>query len=107
MSTKKNVAYVVSWTETERGWGCRPDGYSLHESKKDVSAYIAAYWAREKELNPGGSVPDEYSRPDNEHRPTLTTITQEAAEALETASEAGNPGIRVWQSERQKYLIHE
>lgn len=29
MTIKKEfVAYVISWTESEAGWGCRPDGYS-------------------------------------------------------------------------------
>jgi hypothetical protein len=28
------------WEESERGWGCRPDGYSLHLDKEDRNTYI-------------------------------------------------------------------
>lgn len=45
--------------EKERGWGSRPDGYSLHVNDRDREAYIADYWARMP-----SAVPDEYSRPD-------------------------------------------
>ena len=50
--------YRVDWTEHERGWGCRPDGYSLHRSRDDADKYIADYWDR----MPKDHVPDEYSR---------------------------------------------
>ncbi len=47
------------WSEYERGWGNRPDGYSLHLSAKDLKEFVAEYWAR----MPDG-VPSEYSAPD-------------------------------------------
>ena len=50
---------VQKWEESERGWGTRPDGYSLHKTEADRAAYVKAYWAR----MPDGA-PDEYSRPD-------------------------------------------
>lgn len=46
------------WEESERGWGCRPDGFSLH---KDAAAH-AAYVAQCMERLPD-AVPDEYTRP--------------------------------------------
>ena len=46
------------WEESERGWGERPDGYSLHLSEEDRVAYIDAYWARMPD-----AIQDEYSRP--------------------------------------------
>lgn len=33
-------AYLLSWTEHERGWGQRPDGYSLHESPEECQRYL-------------------------------------------------------------------
>lgn len=57
------AAYVVYWTEFERGWGQRPDGETVHKDKATAEAYIADYWKREKERNAGGGVPDIYSAP--------------------------------------------
>lgn len=50
---------VQKWEESERGWGTRPDGYSLHLSHSDRRLFIQKYW----ESMPK-KVPDEYSRPD-------------------------------------------
>lgn len=51
------------WVESERGWGVRPDGYSLHLGKQERDAYVRAYWAAQ----PPGPAPDEYSRPEDWH----------------------------------------
>lgn len=53
--------YRQNWLESERGWGIRPDGYSLHLSRLDRDAYVRQYWNRMPE-----QVPDEYSLPDGE-----------------------------------------
>ena len=93
---KQFVALKLTWTESERGWGQRPDGYSLHETQQDVSAYIAAYWAEEKAYNLKHGItgtPECYSRPDGEYAP-LTAITKAGAKALREATEAGKHGIR-------------
>ncbi len=46
------------WLESERGWGTRPDGCSLHLNKLDLEKFVKAYWARMPD-----ETPDEYSRP--------------------------------------------
>lgn len=46
------------WLETERGWGQRPDGASLHLTTKDKDDFIKDYWAKMPDYTP-----DEYSRP--------------------------------------------
>ena len=60
--SKKNleqrVAYMQQWEESERGWGIRPDGGSVHIDSDDVKRYIEAYWARMPNY-----VPEEYERP--------------------------------------------
>lgn len=43
---KKMVAYRQEWIESERGWGQRPDGYSLHSSKEEYDKYIKEYWEK-------------------------------------------------------------
>lgn len=52
-------ALCQKWEESERGWGTRPDGYSLHLSEDDRARFIQAYW----DEMPAG-VPYEYARPD-------------------------------------------
>lgn len=57
---KKTLETVVmqQWEESERGWGQRPDGCSLHLDKKSCMRYIEEYWKRMPK-----EVPDEYERP--------------------------------------------
>lgn len=52
---------IQRWEESERGWGVRPDGYSIHPNQAALNRYIKAYW----KAMPDG-VPDEYSRPSGE-----------------------------------------
>lgn len=69
------MLYAVSWTEFEKGWGSRPDGWTFHPSlvaaKSFVSKYINDCEARVNK----GQVPHEYSRPDGE--PRLVEVSQE------------------------------
>lgn len=66
---KKFTVVVQKWEESERGWGTRPDGYSLHFSKADCTRYIKEYWDEMPDV-----VPDEYSRPDG--KPYLCDIDE-------------------------------
>jgi hypothetical protein len=49
---------VQKWEERERGWGSRPDGYSIHLTEDDRRKFIQAYWAKTP-----ADAPDDYSRP--------------------------------------------
>lgn len=53
----KQVA-VIEWTEHERGWGQRPDGFSYHPSMEAAEQFIKDYWSRQPK-----ETPDEYSAP--------------------------------------------
>jgi hypothetical protein len=57
-SPKKRKVVVQKWEESERGWGCRPDGYSIHPDEAARRRYVDAYWADMPD-----ETPDEYSRP--------------------------------------------
>jgi hypothetical protein len=62
------TAWCQQWEESERGWGVRPDGYSLHPSREAAERFLqkfAADRAKESREN-GGQVPDEYTRPSGE-----------------------------------------
>ena len=53
------LVVVQPWSEFERGWGCRPDGYSLHLTEEDRVSFIKGYTA-----NRTGAAPYEYDAPD-------------------------------------------
>jgi hypothetical protein len=46
------------WEESEKGWGTRPDGYSLHLTETDRAAFVQAYWDSMPD-----EAPSEYERP--------------------------------------------
>lgn len=62
--------YAIDWEETERGWGVRPDGCSLHLTKEEIPVFIKNY----QDTLPD-EVPEEYSRPTNRDRVYQCTIT--------------------------------
>lgn len=56
---------VQNWIESERGWGQRPDGYSIHLTNVDRAQFIQDYWAGMPDgpAQGAGPPPDEYSAP--------------------------------------------
>ena len=63
--SKVKTVLCQRWEESERGWGCRPDGYSLHISETNLQKFIKEH---EKYLlnTYGHDAPYEYSRPEGE-----------------------------------------
>lgn len=49
---------VQKWEESERGWGTRPDGFTMHLTDNDRQTFIDEYWSKMPD-----KIPDEYSRP--------------------------------------------
>lgn len=62
-SDDSHVVHVFSWTEHERGWGQRPDGFSIHASAQAAKDYVADFYKRARVH---GRVPDEYEQPDSD-----------------------------------------
>lgn len=89
-SEKTHVAYAVTWTESEAGWGCRPDGASLHLTQDDVQKYIKKYWDGMPD-----KVPHEYSRPDSS-RGKLVKVSSKLHKQIK---ESKRHGVRLWQHE--------
>jgi hypothetical protein len=81
-----------TWTESERGWGTRPDGYSVHLSEEDRLKYNEAHgqWLVETY---GNEAPDEYDRPDSES-PFEVQITEALHKELLELKEQGKYGVR-------------
>lgn len=96
----RKVVYLETWTESEAGWGTRPDGVTLHLSKEDYHKYVDDYWEREKEYNPSGVTPNEYTRQDNNLK--MVMISENLYETL--TQNKDNFGLRLWQDEFRKEL---
>lgn len=87
------IGYLLSWTEFERGYGQRPDGYSLHASEEACDRYLKAFYDdRPKD----GLTPDEYEEPDTQ-KPKAVEISAELALVLEKKTRESN-GMRLGQS---------
>ena len=53
------VVSMLTWEESESGWGTRPDGHSLHVNHDEARKYVKEYWVS----MPSAPAPHEYSRP--------------------------------------------
>lgn len=69
----ENIGWRIDFTEFERGWGSRPDGYILFKAKAAAEAYYEEHWSS----YPAGPAPDYYIHAE---RPRLVEFT-----AAETA----------------------
>lgn len=78
----------MTWTESEAGWGQRPDGCSIHLQKEDIKPYVQAYWDTMPD-----EVQEEYSRPDN--NPREVTLSEKLYKEVENTKS----GLRLWQYE--------
>lgn len=78
---KRHTVHTVlyqAWEESERGWGVRPDGYSLHVDRAHRDKFVDALLKRQSEYFKGrglkdGDVPDEYTRTSGEPVPVSVT----------------------------------
>jgi hypothetical protein len=87
-----------AWLESERGWGCRPDGYTVHLSMADHRE-----WIKHQEANLPTQVPDEYSRPAGE--PFLHEVSSEIHNELLEAKARNARGITVLQCNAARLKI--
>lgn len=85
------TAFLDTWTESESGWGQRPDGCTIHLTEADYKKYVNAYWNRMPK-----SVPDEYSRPDGRLREVVLS------DKLFKEVKKTKNGLLLWQSEFSK-----
>ena len=74
----ENIGWRIDFTEFERGWGSRPDGYALFKTKEAAQAHFDHHW----ESYPDGPVPDYYI---HASEPRLVEFT--AAEAAKLADQ--------------------
>ena len=80
------TAYAINWTESESGWGQRPDGTCLFPTWKIAVEKTAEQVEKlriEKAKTYHGRTPPEYSFPDNPFSPALIQITEGLAKIIE------------------------
>lgn len=69
--------WAIDWTEFDAGWGQRPDGSSIFETREEAENAIAEYWASERRRNPSGVTPSWYIRPSAPYRAIVDDETNE------------------------------
>lgn len=77
--------YRQEWIESERGWGVRPDGSTVHLTLDDRNAFIAGY---NRTFNNQASAPDCYTRAEGDAR--QVSVSMEVYEKLMTHREQGS-----------------
>ena len=60
---KTKMVWMQEWEESERGWGTRPDGFTVHHKEEDIDLFLKAMRDQEAEMYGNDYVPNEYSRP--------------------------------------------
>lgn len=99
MSDKKMPIVVQEWEESERGWGVRPDGATLHLNEADRVQYCKEFWERMKAYDKEHGItgaPDEYSRESG--RPFLMDVDKATYKRVQ----ASKNGAVLWQHEYRK-----
>lgn len=87
----KNTAIAQNWDELEKGWGARPDGFTLHLNSKDQRSFNKAYWKAELQRT-GGIAPAEYTRESGKPFPVIVdTLTYEILENFSV--QQAKPGL--------------
>lgn len=61
MTKERQTVFVQNWTEHERGWGSRPDGFTIHIDRSQHGKYVADYYKRNHSST---TAPDEYTQAD-------------------------------------------
>jgi hypothetical protein len=87
----EQIVLCRNWEESERGWGVRPDGISLHLTEQDYKQYVENYWSTMPDR-----APDEYSRP-----ATFGNLYEvKASDELYKEIEESKNGIRVYNTQK-------
>ncbi len=75
---------IQEWEESERGWGVRPDGFTMYVDMAAHAAHIEADRAQKAEdFKRTHAIPDEYSRPSGD--PYLIDVDDEVFAKIEAA----------------------
>lgn len=84
------IVIAQEWEESERGWGVRPDGYTLHLSMEDCARFREEFWRNQRAIC-GAGVPAEYTRECGE--PVAVSVSSETAEIVAQARAESRYGV--------------
>jgi hypothetical protein len=73
----RHLVLCQDWEESERGWGVRPDGYTLHLTRVDWADFVTGY---NNTFNDERTVPDEYTRVNGQ--PRIVELDKEVYQKL-------------------------
>jgi len=100
MPGRKRKVWCQQWEESERGWGQRPDGYSLHLTEKQAETYSKNKTgdAHKRYVEAGGTgVPEVYWRPCGQ--PYEVGVDKETYDKVSEACQSRRmPGLREYDS---------
>ena len=86
--SKLEKIIYVGWEESEKGWGQRPDGCSLHLTEDDFKIFLGLYWDGMPD-----KAPSEYSRP------TGKPVTAQVSPGLYKRVQENEYGLRLLNQE--------
>lgn len=94
-SKESEIVYGVlcqPWWEKERGWGERPDGFTMHASAEDHQRFVEDFWTKQRAYNterglPEGHAPDCYSYASGD--PFVIEVDEETYKAVTDPAVAG------------------
>lgn len=100
---------VQAWTESERGWGQRPDGLSLHRDEADLAEYVERHDKWQADINREAgmttmAVPDCYTFA--EGAPYYADITDDQMKEAVFAAILSHYGYRVFGNNPQWLEYH-
>lgn len=81
---------IQQWEESERGWGVRPDGFSIHLSMEECRRFRDEFWEKQRARD-GGVVPESYSRESGE--PFAVEISKNEYKKIKTKIDSDNHGV--------------
>lgn len=85
------TVYVQNWEESERGWGTRPDGYTIHPNLAHRNEYVNWYYQTH---NNSTLAPDTYARVDG----APTPVEVDRAFYTKLVSRTKSQDVAVWGS---------
>lgn len=91
------IIFVQNWEESERGWGTRPDGFTVHPNRAHRDAYVKWYYAT---FNNKSSTPDEYTRTSGEPYPVQVDAKLYTEIVAKCAPAADGDPVAPWGKER-------
>lgn len=89
---------MITWIESEAGFGQRNDGCSLHADDVMAAIYIKDHWNLESEQNQANEVPEVYSRPASEIG-RLVEISGGILRTFRASVSLKKSGIMLWEDE--------